>query len=82
MYGCIEPLAKTITKQFAHQAKSFATVVHLVAMPQEETFAQQVDGQYIAMDHRPDLLGQVIKHPDVVVAGKEMDLHASIGELR
>ena len=61
----VEPLAETVAEDAPHQAERPAAVVHLVAMPQEETLAQQIDGERVAMDDGADLAGQVVEHPDV-----------------
>ena len=74
----VEPLAETVAEDAPHQAERPAAVVHLVAMPQEETLAQQIDGERVAMDDGADLAGQVVEHPDVVVADEEMNLDPSV----
>ena len=61
-----------------YQAESLAPVVHFIAMRQKETFTQQVDGERLPVNHRPDFFRQVVEPPDIMVSDEDMNFHAVV----
>lgn len=77
----IQPLAETVSEQAAHEAERAAAVVHLVAMPQKEAATQEIDGNGAIVDGGTQFSREIVEHPDVVVAGQEVNFDAAVGEL-
>ena len=75
----IQPLAEFITEKGAKETECLASIVYLVAMSEEEPFAEKVYSEHIPVDDRTNLLRKIVEHPDVVIADKYMDIHSIIG---
>lgn len=79
--ACIQPLAETVSEQAAHQLERAAAVVHLVAVAKEEAVSQEIDGYGAVVNGGAQLCRKIIEHPNVVVAGQEVNFDAAVGEL-
>ena len=77
-----KPLESLVAETPEHKSGSKAFVAHInkVAMREEESLVGNVDHAGIVVNLYAAFGGEVVAHPHVVVAGKEMYLDAAIGE--
>ena len=77
----IEHLTESIAKDALDEAVFSGLVAHLIAVSEEKVTAEQLHSQRAAMDDSAHFGGQVIEHPNVMVADEEVDFHAGVVQL-
>lgn len=76
------PLKKSVGKYPFQQSESMIALIQSIAMSQEEVLAIQCNGSRMSVQNDPGLLRKVIKHPDVMVAGKVVQPNPLVTEFR
>ena len=80
MYGSKEALAELVVKSATQPLKLPVVVAQTIAMRKVKSLAVEFRNESLAMKRNATFLLQVIAHPKVVVADKEMHLYAHVRE--
>ncbi len=74
------PLAETIAEEGAKNAETATGIAQSVAMPKIEHAVGQFNRNGVVVNSHATLLLEIVLGPDVVVAGKEMNLYPIVGK--
>ncbi len=79
--GGVKDLAQAVTEDTLNKAIFEWLITDFIAVREEETFAEQLRIERLAVYDGSDFLRQVVEHPDVVIADKEMDFDTEVAQL-
>ena len=80
MDGGVQDLTQPIAEDALNNAICKRLITDLIAVCEEETFAQQLGIERLAVYDGSDFLRQIVEHPDVVIADKEMYFDTEIAQ--